>query len=180
MKKNLMSVLILALLVVNIVLTSIMMVNVISTNSKTAELVNSIMTALHLELYEPGDTANEVSLADTDTYDLEEMMFPLAASTVVNADGSVSVDTKQSYIIFTLSLLQDTTNKDYKKMGGEENLAAQTSLIKDTVNQVVGNHTLEDFQTDFDGIREEILSEIQKLFGSDFIYKIAISGVKYG
>lgn len=180
MKKNLLSVLILALLLVNLVLTSIMMINVVSTNSKTAEMVNSILVAMNLELYEPGQTGPQVSLDDTDTYDMEEMMIPLAASTIVNEDGSVTVDTKQSYIMFTLSLLQDKTNKDYKKMGGEENIAAQASLIKDAVNQVAGNHTLEDFQTDFDGIREEILKEIQKLFGSDFIYKIAISGVKYG
>lgn len=181
MKKNLLSVLILALLIVNIVLTSIMMINVIGTNAKTAEMVTSILTVLNLELYEPGGVSvNEVSLADTETYDMEELMIPLAASTTFNEDGTISTSTKQSYIIFTLSLLQNTKNKDYKKMGGEENIAARESLIKDVVNQVVDNHTLEECQTDFDSIREEILKQIQQLFGSDFIYKIAVSGVKYG
>ena len=41
MKKNLMSVLILALLIVNIVLTVITMISVTSTNKKTAAVVNS-------------------------------------------------------------------------------------------------------------------------------------------
>lgn len=181
MKKNLLSVLILALLLVNLILTSIMMINVIGTNAKTAEMVNSILTVMNLELYEPGGaSANEVSLADTETYDMEELMIPLAASVTFNEDGTISTSTKQSYIIFTLSLLQNTEHKDYKKMGGEENIAARASLIKDVVNQVVGNHTLEECQTDFDSIREEILKQIQQLFGSDFIYKIAVSGVYYG
>ncbi len=181
MKKNLLSVLILALLIVNIVLTTIMMVSVTGTNAKTAELVTSIATVMNLELYEPGGTAaSEVSLADTESYDMAELMIPLAASTVVNADGTTGTSAKQSYIIFTLSLLQNTKHEDYKTLGGAENMATRDSLIKDVVNRVVGNHTLEECQTDFESIREEILKEIQQLFGSDFIYKIAISGVKYG
>jgi flagellar FliL protein len=182
MKKNLLSVLILALLVVNIALTAIMMVNVTSTNAKTAELVTSIATVMNLELYEPGGgvSVTDVSLDVTESYDMEEMMFPLAASTVVNADGSTSLSTKQNYIMFSMSLLQNTEDKDYKKLGGADNIAAKESVIKDTVNSIVGSHTLEECQTDFESIREEILQGIQQLFGSGFIYKIAISGVKYG
>ena len=59
-------------------------------------------------------------------------------------------------------------------------MAAADSLVKDVINSVVGSHTLEECQNNFEDIREEILKEIQKLFGSDFVYKIAISGVKYG
>ena len=50
MKKNLMTVLILALLVVNIVLTSVMLVSIVGTNKKTAQLVDNITTAMNLEL----------------------------------------------------------------------------------------------------------------------------------
>lgn len=181
MKKNLLSVLILVLLIVNIVLTTIMMISITGTNSKTAELVTSIATVMNLELYEPGgNAATEVSLADTEAYDMPELMFPLAASTVVNADGTTTTSSKQSYIIFSLSLLQNTAHEDYKTLGGAENMASRDSLIKDVVNRVMGNHTLEECQNDFESIREEILKEIQQLFDSDFVYKIAISGVKYG
>lgn len=172
MKKNILSVLILVLLIVNLVITSIMMVSVTGTNKKTAELVTSIATVLNLELYPPGqDGASHVSLADTETYDMAEIMVPLAAS----EDGS-----KQAYIMFSLSVLQNTKHEDYKNLGGAENMVARDSLIKDVVNRVVGSHTLEECRTDFDSIREELLKEIQKLFGSGFIYKIAISGVKFG
>ncbi len=54
MKKNLMTVLILALLVVNIVLTSVMLVSIVGTNKKTAQLVDNITTAMNLELTVPG------------------------------------------------------------------------------------------------------------------------------
>lgn len=176
MKKNLLSVLILALLVVNIVLTTIMMLSITKTNSKTAELVTNIATVMNLELYGPGGTAEEqVALEDTEIYDMPEQMFVLAPT--VNADGTTS---KPSYIIFTLSLLENTKNKDYKKLGGEEKIAAKESMIIGVVTEVVGSHTLEECQNNFDSIRQEILAEIQQLFGSDFIYKISISGVKFG
>lgn len=180
MKKNLLSVLILVLLIVNIALTAVMMISVTGTNKKTADLVTSIATVLNLELYSPGGVAvADVPLSETETYVMAEMMIPLAASTVVGQDGNVSVSTKQVYIVFTPSLLQNTEHKDYKKLGGEENMAAADSLIQDAINSVVGTHTLEDCQNNFEDIREEILREVQKLFDSDFIYKIAISGVKY-
>lgn len=177
MKKNLLSILILVLLIVNIALTSVMMISVIGTNKKTAELVTNIATVMNLELSVPGQEAPAVSLADTDTYDLPELMIPLAASAASNEDATSK--SKQTYIIFTLSLLQDKTHKDYGKLGGE-NMSNRASLIMDAVTRVVGYHTLEECQNNMDNIREEILREIQTLFGSDFIYKIGISGIKYG
>lgn len=172
MKKNLLSVLILVLLIVNIALTSVMMISVIGTNKKTAELVTSIATVMNLELYSPGGTAvTDVPLENTDTYTMQELMIPLKLS---------ETDAKQSYMIFTLSLSQNTKNKDYKSMGGAENMAKWESQILDVVNSVVGEHTLEECQNSFDDIRAEMLTEIQRLFGSDFIFKVGISGVKFG
>ncbi len=172
MKKNLLSVLILVLLIVNIALTSVMMISVIGTNKKTAELVTSIATVMNLELYSPGGTAvTDVPLENTDTYTMQELMIPLKLS---------ETDAKQSYMIFTLSLSQNTKNKDYKSMGGAENMAKWESQILDVVNSVVGEHTLEECQNSFDSIRAEMLTEIQRLFGSDFIFKVGISGVKFG
>ena len=176
MKKNLLSVLILVLLIVNIALTSVMMISVTGTNKKTAELVTNIATVMNLELSVPGQEESAVSLADTDTYDLPKLMIPLAASATNMEDASSK--NKQAYIIFTLSLLQNKKHKDYSKLGGE-NMSGRASLIMDAVTRVVGNHTLDECQNDMDIIREEILREIQNLFDSDFVYKIGISGIKY-
>ena len=51
MKKNLLTIIILALLVVNVVLTGIMMFSVTGAMNKTSALVTDISTALNLELY---------------------------------------------------------------------------------------------------------------------------------
>ncbi|MGN0401024.1 MAG: flagellar basal body-associated FliL family protein [Acetatifactor sp.] len=181
MKKNLLSVLILVLLIVNIALTTVMMISVTGTNRKTAELVTTIATVLNLELYKPdGEAEAEVPLSATEAYDMAEIMIPLATSSVTNPDGTVT-NSKQAYIMFSLSLLQNIEHKDYKKMGGATNLDAKKSLILDAVTRVVGSHTLEECQSQegLERIRAEILKEVKQLFGSDFIYKIGLSGIKF-
>ena len=50
MKRNLLSIIILALLVVNIVLSAIMMVSVSSASKKTAKMVSDISTIVGLEI----------------------------------------------------------------------------------------------------------------------------------
>ena len=182
MKKNLLSVLILVLLIVNIALTTVMMLSVTGTNKKTAELVTSIATVLNLELYTPGGEAEaDVPLEETEAYDMVGITIPLATSSTTNSDGTIT-NSQQVYSIFSLSLIQNTKNKDYKKLGGTENLDAKKSMILDVVTKVVGSHTLEECQSQegLERIRTEILKEIKKLLGSDFIYKIGLYDIKFG
>ena len=78
MKKNLISIIILALLIVNIVLTAIMMFSVTSTATKTSALVDNITRALNLELTAKGDAgASAVPISDIATYDIAEMTIEL-------------------------------------------------------------------------------------------------------
>ena len=147
MKKNLMTVLILALLVVNIVLTSVMLVSIVGTNKKTAQLVDNITTAMNLELTVPGDEeTTNVALTDTEVYNIaDSMTIPLKSE----------AGAKQDYIMFDVSLSINKKHKDYKTYGSSDTLASYENLIK-------------------------ILKSVQDLFQSDFIYKVAISGVKFG
>ena len=178
MKKNLLSVLILALLIVNIILSTVMMVSVVSTNSKTAKLVTSIATVLNLEYNEPGEEAvADVPLSQTDTYDMPELTVLLAPS----ADGEAEGETGgEHYIVFDMTLAMDTKHKDYKKLGNSETMAEYDMMIRSTAENVIASYTREECRSNLDEIKEEFLKEIQDLFQSDFIYKVAISNVKYG
>ena len=76
MKKGLISIITLALLLVNIILTAIMMFNVTSTNKKVADLVGNIATVMNLELTPPGggEEKVEISPADTEIYSIADSM----------------------------------------------------------------------------------------------------------
>lgn len=171
MKKNLLSIIILALLVVNIVLTSVMMFSVMTTNSKTADLVTNIATVMNLELTVPGEEEEvQISLADTAVFDISSTMtIPLAMD---------DLNEKQRYIMFNISLSMNTKHEDYEQY--QETMGDRESLIKDAISSAVSVHTELECRNDMDSLKEDILKAIQDLFQSDFIYKIAISDVKFG
>ena len=87
---------------------------------------------------------------------------------------------KQDYIMFDVSLSINKKSKDYKTYGSSDTLSGYENLIKDAITATVSAHTEEECSEDMEGLKEEILKSIQNLFQSDFIYKVAISGVKFG
>lgn len=179
MKKNLLSIIILALLIVNIVLTSILMISMMGTNKKTADLVSDIAAVLQLELGVNGEAEAEVEIpmSQQTIWNLEgSMTIPLQSESIMDASGNVT-GTKDHYVMFSVSFSLDTKGEGYKKYG--ENIANYESLVKDAITQVVSKHTVEDCRNDFDSIRKDILNAVQALFDKEFIYKVAINEIKF-
>ena len=172
MKKNLISIIILALLIVNIALTAVMMFSVVGTSRKSAALVDNIATALNLELT-GGSTDAEaekaaIPMSDIDTYDIsEKMTIPLKVET--NADGKDEVH----YFISNITLSMNTKDKGYKSYGSS--LEDRESLIKSEISDVINQHTVDEARNNQDQIREEILARIQALFDSEFIFNVSFS-----
>lgn len=171
MKKNLMSILILALLVVNVVLTGITMFSVTATNRKTAALVNDIASVLSLELSDGQENSEDVvnvSMEDTVPYAIEDEM------TIMLKQGE---DGKDHYAVVSVSLAMNSKDKGYKTFG--ETIGTNESLIKGEINDVFASHTLEEIRGNEDQIQNEILTRIQNMFDSQFVYKVTFSSIVY-
>lgn len=176
MKRNLLSILILALLIVNLVMTAFMMLSVMSTNSKTAKLVSDIAAALELETgtNASGESAGfgtdptTISISDTATYDLsgdDEMTIALKTGD----------DAAQHYALVDITLSMNTASEDYATYGTSESLDSLKGRIKSVVQSVVGSYTFDDANNNQDAISKEILSQLQDMYGSDFIYDVSFS-----
>ena len=164
MRKNLLSVIILALLVVNIVLTSIMMFSVVGANKKTSQLVGDIASALSLDFSDPDkdSSAQDVPVSDIATYKFEEQL------TITLKDSG---DGKDHYFITSVSFSMNTKDKGYKKYG--ETIANQADLLKSSVYSVVSDFTLDDLRADNNAAAEkEILAQIQDMYDSEFVFKV--------
>lgn len=180
MKKNLLSIIILALLIVNIVLTSIMMISMMGTNKKTADLVSDIAAVLNLELGVNGEeeAVVEIPMSQQEIWNLDgSMTIPLQSETILDASGNV-IGNKDHYVMFTVSFSLDTKGEGYKQYGGE-NIANYETMVEDAITKVVSKHTVDDCRNDFDTIRAEILEAVQALFDKEFIYKVAINEIKF-
>ena len=177
LKKNLLSIIILALLVVNLVMTGIMMFSVINVSNKNAKLVGDIAALLSIET-KPGDGEEEqesVSIDDTDVYVITDRMT-IPFQRVSEADGG---DGKDHYFVVNVSLSMNKKHKDYKAYGTAEDLLARESLIKTEIQSVIGSYTMEQFQENQDLIREEVLERIQNLYDSTFIFNVNFSDYLY-
>ncbi len=180
MKKNLLTIIIIALLIVNIVLTGIMMISMMGTNKKTADLVSDIAAVLNLELGVEDDEEEvvEIPMSQQFIWNLtEKLEIPLQSEDIVDSNGNVT-GKKDHYIVFsTIAFSLDTKAKGYKEYG--ENIANYESMVRDAVTSTVSKHTIDDCRTDFDTIRKEVLEAVRALFDEEFIYNVAISGIKY-
>lgn len=170
MKKNLISILILALLVVNVVLTAIMMFSVTGSAKKTAALVTDISTALNLELTrgEAGGEAEAIQMTDLVTADIPDTL------TIPLKPGE---DGKAHYCLLGVSFYLNSKHDDYETLAPV--FQGNESLNKSVIFSIVGEYTIEEAQADKAAIKEAILKAIQTEYNSDFIYRVEFSNIMF-
>lgn len=171
MKKNLISVIILALILANLILTVILTISIMPQTKKANELISKVAAAIELDLASGAsdeDEAAVVSMADTDTYAIEEDV----SVTLKKGD-----DGKQHWAIVKVSLNMNTKDKGYKEFGSAEKMKTNEENIKSLVLTTMGGYTMDDL-TDPSKVEEGkkiILEKIRKLYDSDFIYEVVFS-----
>ena len=174
MKKNLISVIILALVMVNLVLTAILAFSIIPQTKKSNELIDQVCAAIDIEL-EGGQNKNSaaVPIEDIEVYNIVDSF------TVNLADSG---DGKKHYAQFSVGLSVNTKSEGYKTYGGGEGLpelVAKETIIRSEINTIVSPYTEEAFNADGQkAVKEEILEAVQDMFGgTDFIIGVNFSSV---
>ncbi|WP_033153979.1 SPFH domain-containing protein [Pseudobutyrivibrio ruminis] len=167
MKKNLITVIILALVVVNLVLTAVLTITIIPETQKANELITKVCSAIDLDL-QAGDTAGSLSIDVADMVD-----YP------VNGGETLTINLVDGYAVLGISLSLDSTNEDYATYASDGTLSAQDNIISDKINSVIKKHTVQEMIDNEDEIKEEILEELQTLFKSSFIVRVNFSSATY-
>lgn len=167
MRKNLMSVLILALVLINTIMMAVMMISIIPSLKKSNAMIDQVAGAISLELYEDGEGGGiNVPMSQVSTFELEE---ELTINLKADDDG------KDHYAIVKVSIAMDTKHEDYKTYG--ETISEKGSLIRNEVISVVSSYTYDDFRSNQTEVQEEILDNLRSLFDSDFIVSVGFSSV---
>lgn len=170
MKKNIFSILILALVIVNLVLTAIMMFSVVPAAKKTNTLVTQICSVLNLELeasrVEDGD--DSISIDQIATYDIADKF-------TVNLKKDT--DGQDHFAVFSVTLSMDKENEGYKTYG--ETISEKESLIKSEINDAVSEFTLEEAQSNREALQDALKIRMDKMFDSDFIIKVAFRDIVF-
>ncbi|QFJ55487.1 flagellar basal body-associated FliL family protein [Pseudobutyrivibrio xylanivorans] len=173
MKKNLITVVILALVVVNLVLTAVLTITIIPETKKANELITKVCSAIDLDLV-AGDTAGSLAVDVADMVD-----YPVASGGTMTINLKDSGDGSLHYAVLAVSLSIDSTNKDWTEKYQANGLTGYDNIISDTIKSVVANNTIEDMRTREDEVKEEILEALQGLFKSSFIVRVNFSSATY-
>ena len=158
MKKNLMTVIILALVFANFVLTAIMMFTIVPTTQKANELITRVCEAIDLELNSGAATGlNNLPIDQIAIYNVssgEKMTINLAGG--------------DNYALVAVSLSVNKESERYKD-STTTILTEQEAIIKNTINQIIRQYTKDEFLENTQEVQDEICKSLQKTYGADYV-----------
>jgi flagellar FliL protein len=169
MKKNLISVLILALVFANFVLTAIMMFTVMPQTKKANELIEKVCSAIDLDLNSGavGTSSSNVPIDKQELY-LVNGGEDITVNLAKGDDGAVH------YAVVTVSLVLNTESENYEKYNQDFLTSQDDSLVTD-INKVVGSYTFDEFTSNQQAVQDQVLADMQDIFGSDYVVGVNFS-----
>ena len=169
MKKNLITVITLALVVVNSVLTVILTITILPETQKANELITKVCSAIDLDLESGSATSNaNIPIDQIEVYNIDDEQ-----TINLKQDG----DGKDHFAMITVSISMDTKNSDYKDL--KPQVEEKVNLIKGDINNIVSQYTIDEIKNNQSAVQDEILKDLQKMFGSDFIVAVGFPTAQY-
>ena len=169
MKRNMLTVVVMALVIVNIVLTALMYFSIMPTTQKQNELITKIAGAIDLQLQDQNEGGEmEIPIDQIQVYDIEDSM------TINLKKGEDGAD---HFAVVSISLSLNTKDKDFATYQPE--LSTKESLIKDKIISVVSAYSIDELKGNTVEVQDELLAELQKMFDSKFIIGVGFRDVIY-
>lgn len=168
MKKNMLTVIILALCLVNTILSALVVFVVVPTSQRTDKLVTQVASIINLEL--EGEGASKIDIASIESYKVEEKK---------TMNLKMSENGKEHYAVMDyVSLSINMESEDYARL--QPLLATQNSAIMDIVDSVMSRYTYEEAINNREQMKEEILEELKRHFGSlDFVIGVTFGNLLF-
>jgi flagellar FliL protein len=165
MKKNILTIIILALALINVVLSAVIIFVIVPTSNKTNNLVTKVASIIDLELESPDKQDTEISVSDITTYSVQDkLQINLAKS-----------DDIEHYAVLNVSLSINQKNKDAADLTPK--ITDFENDIKEIVTEEFQKYTIDQVNQNKSAIKEHVLTRIQELFKSDFIINVSFGNL---
>ncbi len=164
MKKNMLSIIILAVGILNVILGAVIVFAVVPTAIRTNNLITKVASTVDLELASSEDSNNQVKIEDIENYPIDNITMTL------KRDPN---DTKNHYAQVSVSLSINTKSKDYNKYKPtvEQNKTRIVEIISDEFEKYTAATVMDNKES----IKSEILRRLQEeIYNSDFIVGLSL------
>lgn len=164
MKKNLITVVILAISIINLVFNILLVFVFMPSATKTNKLITDIAAVLDIEI---------ASKADDSVFDVSNLAhYELEQGTPINLknDGSGELHVLQ----YGLTINMDKTAADYEKVSA--NVEASSAMIYDMTRKIIVGYTyaeITDGEVTTTKIKDELLKELRETFNTECIYSVS-------
>lgn len=161
MRKNILTIIILAITLINTILTGVLIFVIVPASNKTAKLVNKVAQVVNLELEDSGAGAQDISVADLVTYKFDEEL------TINLKKGS---DGETHYALVPASLSMNSKHADYEIY--KDKMKDYEGVIKEIIADEIQKYTKDEVLDKKNDIKNAVLTRIHEYFKSDFITNV--------
>lgn len=168
MKKNILTIIILAATLVNLTLTAVSLFVVVPTANRANNLLIKIVQMIDLDIETPIVTSlpeGELGAADIFNYPIEDKL----TITLKKLEGS----SKANYCTVKASINLNNKAKDFENI--KKLLEANIEKVKETITDVIGSYTKDNVDDSKEAIKETLVAELQTYFQTDTIVDIVFS-----
>jgi len=170
MKKNMLTIVVIALCILNLVLTAIVVFSVVPTVNATNNLISQVASIIDLELESP-NPINQVSMSDLTA-------VPFDSTLTINLKKVEGEKNDPFAIIDSVSVYLNKNGEDYVDLS--TNLAANyATTISEIVTDNFAKYTKDEAQNNRDLIKEEILKQLQNRFETQTISDISFKNLRF-
>jgi flagellar FliL protein len=165
MKKNLLTIIVLAMAFINIVLSAIIIFVIVPTSNKTNSMLTKVANIIDLELESPEDSENQISVSDIETYDVADKL-------TINLKKS---DDNPHYAVVYVSISMNKKHKDFATL--QPLVEKNVNEIKEYVTDEFSKYTVDEVLNNKNKIKESVKTKLQDYFKSDFIINVSFGNL---
>lgn len=167
MKKNILTIIIMAMAIINIVLSAVLIFTIVPATNKSVALIDKVAQIIDLELESPEIEMANIGVSDIETYMIEERLTTTLARS----------DSQDHYAVFYMSLSLNKTHEDYEDLNPY--ILQYENDMKEIVADEFAKYTIDEVMDKKDDIKDQVLMRIQELFKSDFIINVSFGNILY-
>ncbi len=177
MKKNILTVVVIALCLINLALSAVVVFSIVPMANRTNDLIAQVASVINLELEDP----NAEKIAGDVPIENRETLEPIAnaSGTEFTVNLRKSDDKNHAAIFDTITLTVDKKADDYKKVTGL--IAGNTNYIIECVTTTLSNRTYDEFENDSNRskLKKDILEKLNNYFETAMICDVTVDNLKY-
>ena len=165
MKKNILTIIVMAVSIVNLVLGIVLVFSIVPASNKTAALVDKVASVIDLNIDDPNSEEQDYTIDDLVAY---TKTYDSAVNINLKKDAGDASNHYTQLAGFTISF--NSKADDYKKVS--ESIQTNDIYVDDIVKETLGSYTATTL--DLVKVRSEIVKKIQAKYNTKAVVEISL------